>query len=136
MMETLFRDMRYGIRLLFNQPGFTAVAIIALALGIGANTAVFSVVNTVLLSPLPFFESDRLMNISTSRPQRGINKMVCSYPDFVDWRDQNNSFEYMAAYTENDYTLTGGDSPSRLGGLVTSSDLFPLLRVQAALGRT
>src|SRR5204863_7743718 len=105
-------------------------------LGIGANTAVFSVINAVLLRPLPFAEPDRLVNISTTRPERKINKMVSSYPDFVDWRDQNNSFDYMAAYTANDYTLTGGDDPTRLGGVVTSSDLFSVLRVQAALGRT
>jgi putative ABC transport system permease protein len=135
-METFLRDMRYGIRMLSKRPGFTAVAIIALALGIGANTAVFSVVNTVLLRPLPFSEPDRLVNCWTTRAERGINKMVASYPDFVDWRDQNNSFEQLAAYTEQDFTLTGGDNPSRLGGMVASSDLFPLLKVQAAVGRT
>ena len=135
-METLLRDMRYGIRMLTKRPGFTAVAIIALALGIGANTAVFSVVNAVLLRPLPYAEPDHLVNVWTTRPQRGINKMVASYPDFADWRDQNNVFERVAAYTEQDFTLIGGDSPSRLGGLVVSSDLFPLLQVQAAIGRT
>ncbi len=83
-MEILLRDMRYGIRMLSKRPGFTAIAIIALALGIGANTAVFSVVNTVLLRPLPFADPDRLVNIWTSRTERGINKMVASYPDFAD----------------------------------------------------
>jgi len=135
-MEILLRDMRYGIRMLSKRPGFTAVAIIALALGIGANTAVFSVVNTVLLRPLPFAEPDRLVNLWTTRADRGINKMVASYPDFVDWRDQSNSFEQVAAYSEQDFTLTGGDNPSRLGGMVVSSDLFPLLKAQAAVGRT
>jgi predicted permease len=135
-METLFRDIRYGIRMLSKRPGFTAVAIIALALGIGANTAVFSVVNAVLLRPLPFAEPDRLVNVWVTRPQRGINKMIASYPDFADWREQNNVFEQTAAYTEQDFTLTGGDNPSRLEGRVVSADLFPLLRAQAAMGRT
>ena len=135
-MEILLRDMRYGIRMLSKRPGFTAIAIIALALGIGANTAVFSVVNTVLLRPLPFAEPDHLVNVWTTRADRGINKMVASYPDFADWRDQSNSFEQAAAYSEQDFTLTGGDNPSRLAGMVVSSDLFPLLKVQAAVGRT
>ena len=135
-MEILFRDVRYCIRMLTKRPGFTAVAIIALALGIGANTAVFSVINAVLLRPLPFVEAENLANVWTTRPERGVTKMVDSYPDFVDWRDQNSTFDYLAAYAENDYTLTGGDDPTRLGGVVTSSDLFSLLRVQAALGRT
>src|SRR5258706_16145347 len=108
-MEILLRDMRYGIRMLSKRPGFTAIAIIALALGIGANTAVFSVVNTVLLRPLPFADPDRLVNVWTTRADRGINKMVASYPDFADWRDQSNSFEQAAAYSEQDLTLTGGD---------------------------
>ena len=135
-METVVRDIRYGVRMLSKRPGFTAVAIVALALGIGANTAVFSVVNAVLLRPLPFAEPDRLVNVWTTRPQRGINKMVASYPDFADWREQNNVFERVAAYAEEDFTLTGGDNPSRLGGMLVSSDVFPLLNTQAAIGRT
>jgi len=135
-MEILFRDIRYGIRMLTKRPGFTAVAIIALALGIGANTAVFSVINAVLLRPLPFANPDRLVNVWTTRPQRGINKMVSSYPDFSDWRSRNNVFEGLAAYTEADYTLTGGDSPLRVGGMATSSDLFSVLGANPIIGRT
>src|ERR1041384_5104718 len=120
MMEILFRDIRYGIRMLTKRPGFTAVAIIALALGIGANTAVFSVINAVLLRPLPFANPDRLVNVWTTRPQRGINKMVSSCPDFSDWRSRNNVFEGLAAYTEADYAVTGGDSPLRVGGKTPS----------------
>ena len=136
VFESWWQDLRHGVRLLRLNPGFFTVATLSLALGIGANTAVFSVVNAVLLRPLPYAEPDHLVNVWTTRPQRGINKSVASYPDFTAWREQNNVFEHVAAYTEQDFTLTGGDNPSRLGGMVVSSGLFPLIKVQAAIGRT
>ncbi|HJQ25164.1 MAG TPA: ABC transporter permease [Blastocatellia bacterium] len=135
-METLLQDLRYGLRMLVKNPGFSVIAIIALALGIGANTAIFSVVNTVLLRPLPFAEPERLVNVWETRPERGVKQMTASYPNFADWRDQNDVFERIAAYDGQPFTMTGDDNPVRLVGAVVSADLFPLLGVQAKLGRT
>src|SRR5262245_15581752 len=134
-MERLFQDLRYAIRLLLKQPGFTAVAVIALALGIGANTAIFSVVNAVLLRPLPFPEPQQLVNIWETNPQRGQLRGAVSYPNFADWRDQNQVFEKMSSYHEGDFVLTGMDEPVRLTGQVVNADLFPLLGVSPVLGR-
>jgi putative ABC transport system permease protein len=134
-METLLQDLRYGIRMLIKRPGFTFVAVIALALGIGANTAIFSVINAVLLRPLPFAEPERLVNLWETRPSRGITQNPASYPNFADWRDQNDVFERVAAFNSTDFTLTGDDNPARLGSAIVSADLFPLLGVQAATGR-
>ena len=97
-METLFRDVQYGIRMLLRMPGFTIAALIALALGIGANTAIFSVVNAVLLRPLKFEQSDQLVMVWEKRMQLGRVRNVVSPPDFKDWREQNHVFEDMAAY--------------------------------------
>src|SRR5205085_5101158 len=134
-METLLQDLRYGTRMLIKRPGFTFVAVIALALGIGANTAIFSVINAVLIKPLPFAEPERLVNLWETRPQRGIMQNPASYPDFIDWRDQSDVFEYVAAHNAGGFTLTGDDNPALLQGAVVSADLFPLLGVQAATGR-
>ncbi|MEK6408191.1 MAG: ABC transporter permease [Acidobacteriota bacterium] len=135
-METLFQDLRYGFRMLIKHPGFTAIAVIALALGIGANTAIFSVVNAVLLRPLPFAEPERLVNVFESYPQRGIYQGAVSYPNFADWRDQNQVFERMSSYHQSDFILTGVDEPARLEGAVVNADLFPLLGVTPSLGRS
>src|SRR4030095_10282807 len=102
-MESFFQDLKYGSRMLIKHPGFASVAIIALALGIGANTAIFSVVNAVLLRPLPFPESDRLMFIYESRLDRGGSRSSASYPNFSDWRDQNTFFEGMSTYRTTDF---------------------------------
>src|SRR5688572_12573387 len=91
-METLWQDIRYGMRMLVKAPSFSIVATIALALGIGANTAIFSVVNAVLLRPLPFANSERLMSIWETNPTRGQLRGSASYPNFVDWRAQNTVF--------------------------------------------
>jgi len=121
--------------MLIKRPGFTFVAVIALALGIGANTAIFSVINAVLLRPLPFAEPERLVNLWETRPQRGIMQNPASYPDFADWRDQTDVFERAAAFDSEGFTLTGDDNPALLEGVVVSADLFPLLGAQAATGR-
>src|SRR2546423_11952806 len=97
-METLLQDIRYGVRMLLKRPSFTFVAVIALALGIGANTAIFSVVNAVLLRPLPFAQAERLMNVWETNPRRGQTRAAVSYPDFADWRDQNHVFEHISTY--------------------------------------
>ena len=135
-METILQDLRYGFRMLLKHPGFTMVAVVALALGIGANTAIFSVVNAVLLRPLPFAEPSRLVNLWESHIQRGINQGAVSYPNFADWRDQSQVFEGMASYHQNDFILTGVDEPARLEGAVVNADLFPLLGATPILGRT
>ena len=134
-METLLQDIRYGIRMLLKRPSFTLIAVIALALGIGANTAIFSVVNAVLLRPLPFPQAERLMNVWETNPQRGQKRAAVSYPDFADWRAQNHVFEYMSTYHDSDFILTGGSEPLRLSGAVVNADLFPLLGATPSLGR-
>ena len=135
-METLLQDLKYGIRMLVKNPGFTAIAVIALALGIGATTAIFSVVNAVLLKPLPFVEPSRLLMVYETNLQRGFNRGTMSYPNFADVRDQNQVFEKMSSYHSGDFILTGRGEPLRLQGAVVNADLFPLLGVKASLGRT
>ena len=103
------QDLRYGSRTLARNPGFTAVAVIALALGIGANTAIFSVINGVLLQPLPYRDPDRLMRLSETSPDFGTMSVAC--PNFVDWKDQNRSFAGLAAFRGEDYDVTGGERP-------------------------
>lgn len=133
-MEALLQDLRYGIRMLWHSPGFTLVALLTLTLGIGANSAIFSVVNSVLLRPLDYEESDRLMILS-ERSQI-LEGMSISYPNFTDWREQNQVFEQIAVFRRQSYNLTGiGDPEFLLGGMV-SAELFPALRVEPALGRT
>jgi putative ABC transport system permease protein len=134
-MEILLQDLRYSLRMLVKSPGFTVVAVIALTLGIGANTAIFSVINAVLLRPLPFDEPERLVNVWETRPQRGIKQNVVAYPNFADWRDQNDVFDRIAASYISDFTLTGDDNPERLQCGIVSSDLFPLLGAQPLVGR-
>ena len=132
-LETLAQDMRYGLRMMARNPGFTAVAVFTLALGIGANTAIFSVVNGALLKPLPYEESERLVfvaELSANGRQESI-----SYPNFTDWRAQNRVFERIGIFTSFDYTLTvSGEAEVVLAGEVTA-DLFAALRVNAAIGR-
>jgi len=135
-METLLQDLKYGIRMLVKNPGFTAIAVIALAPGIGPTTAIFSVVNAVLLKPLPFVEPSQLLMVYETNLQRGFNRGTMSYPNFADVRDQNQVFEKMSSYHSGDFILTGRGEPLRLQGAVVNADLFPLLGVKASLGRT
>jgi putative ABC transport system permease protein len=132
-METLWQDLRYGARMLLKQPGFSLIAVLTLALGIGANTAIFSVVNAVLLRPLPYDEADRLVFLTERNPWN--EDMTLSYPDFADWRAQNHVFEYIGVHNSADYNLTGSGEPERLRAGRASADLFSALRVRAALGR-
>src|SRR5437868_7117906 len=104
-MQTLLQDLRYGARMLLRNPGFTIVAVLALTLGIGATTAIFSVVNSVLLKPLPYPESERLVFLSEWSPQ--IEGMSIAYPNFIDWREQNDAFENIGVYRRQSYNLTG-----------------------------
>jgi len=135
-MNTLLQDIRFGLRMLLKSPGVSIVATIALALGIGANTAIFSVVNAVLLRPLPFPDSDSLVAVFETNLERGLQRGSHSYPNFMDARAQNTVFEHMSSYHGGDFIMTGRGEPARLQGSVVTTDLFPLLGVQPMLGRT
>lgn len=134
-MESLLRDMRYGFRMLAKKPSFTAVAVLALTLGIGANSAIFSVVNTVLLKPLPFKDPDRLMMVWEDNTKLGFPKDTPAPANFADWRDQNGVFESMAAIATQTFNLTGVGEPEKLEGQRVSASFFPLLGVEPSLGR-
>src|SRR5882762_2675768 len=132
-MNTLIQDLRYGARMLLKNPGITFVVILALALGIGANTAIFSVVNSVLLRPLPYEQADRLVFLNET--SKTMDEVSISYPNFTDWRNQNHVFEKIGVYNRNSYNLTGSGDPERILTCQASADLFSALRVQAAIGR-
>jgi len=134
-MENLWQDIRYGIRMLLKAPSVSIVATMALALGIGANTAIFSVVNAVLLRPLPFPDSDKLMMVWDTVPSRGQKRGSASYPNFADWRSQNQVFENLASFHNADFIMTGRGESARLQGAVVSADLFTMLRATPVLGR-
>src|SRR5262245_43160633 len=135
-MRNLLRDLRYGVRMLLKVPGFTVVAVLTLALGIGANTAIFTMVNAVLLRPLPYQDADRIVVVASTLRRQTVEVRSNSYPDFVDWRNQNTVFEQLAARDSVSFSLIGGSEPERVNGELVSADYFPLLRVQAAIGRT
>jgi len=134
MIANVLRDSRYAIRQLAHTPGFTLVAILTIALGIGATTAIFSVVNGVLLRPLPYPEPDRLVRVHEIVPQYG--RFSVAPATFLDWQQQNTVFEHMAAYSSGSATFTGREGPERVSRAAVSADLFDLLNVQPALGRT
>jgi putative ABC transport system permease protein len=139
-MNTFLQDLRYGVRMLAKSPGFTAITVLILALGIGANTAIFSVVNAVLLRPLAFDQADQLVAINGTNTRLNTksreNRFSVSYPDFEDWRAQNQVFDKMAVYESSNFTFTNGREATHVLGAVVSADLFPLLRARPALGRT
>jgi putative ABC transport system permease protein len=134
-METLLRDIRYGVRSLLKRPGFTAIALVALALGIGANTAIFSLVNAVLLRPLSFAEPDRLVWV-WGNIKNGGNRASVSPADFLDYRQQQNTFEEFAASLPLRFNYTGGDEPERLEASGVTGNYFQALGVKPAFGRT
>jgi len=128
-------DLKFAFRQLLKNPGFTAVAVLTLALGIGANTAMFSLVNGVLLKPLPYPESDRLVALFENHREQGQDFVPLTAPGFTDWHAQSTVFEGLAAYQPGGFDLTGTGDPVRLSGIRASASLFPLLRVQPELGR-
>ncbi|MEW6213372.1 MAG: ABC transporter permease [Acidobacteriota bacterium] len=134
MMQTLWQDLRYGLRMLAKRPGFTFIAVLTLALGIGANTAIFSAVNSVLLRPLPYKDSDRLVQIWENHRRRGVKDNSISYPNFIDWKNRSKTLE-MSAYRIWLFQLTGTSEPEALLGSFVSGDLFATLGVQPASGR-
>jgi putative ABC transport system permease protein len=134
-MGTLLTDLRYGLRMLAKNPGFTAVAVLTLALGIGANTAIFSVVNAVFLRPLPYPDSARIVTIWETEPSGPGNLYPNTGPDFVDWKSQNRVFSDMGAVFVSSAALTGTAEPLQLQGFEVSPEIFPLLGAQPAIGR-
>jgi predicted permease len=136
-MSTLMQDLRYGLRMLARNPGFTAVAVLTLALGIGANTAIFSVVRAVLLRPLPYNDPDRVVLLTENNPRWGVTFFAISPADFIDWQNQSTVFQAMAAYTSRgDLTLSGEGEAEQLRGMRVSASFFSLLGIQPMLGRT
>lgn len=134
-IEMLWQDLRYGLRMLARNRGFTVVAVIALAVGIGANSAIFSVVNTVLLRPLPYKDPDRLVMVWEEGTPEGFPINSASAANYIDWRDQNQVFTDVAVIGRVTFNLTGTGEPERLDGRRVSANLFPLLGVQPKLGR-
>src|SRR5215510_12173551 len=132
-MQTLWQDLRYGARMLLKNPGFTLIAVITLALGIGANTAIFSMVDALLLRPLPYYEPERLALLS-EKGRVGV-RMSVSYPNYSDWRERAQSFEGMAAIRSQLFNLTGVDKPAQLRGGMVNWNFFQLLGVRPQLGR-
>jgi putative ABC transport system permease protein len=134
-MKTLSQDIRYGVRTLTARPGFTVAAVLALALGIGANSAIFSVVNGVLLRALPYEEPNQLMVVQSTKRQDARRAGSASYLDVVDWKNQNQVFDDMAAFHSSGYTLTGMGEPVRISGARASASFFSLLGAGPFLGR-
>jgi putative ABC transport system permease protein len=134
-MGVLIQDLKYSVRMLAKNPGFTIVAVLTLALGIGANTAIFSVVNAILLRPLPYKDPGQLVQVWETNPQRGFPEFPASPPNFFDWRDQNHSFSQIAAIQYDDYNLTGAGAPMHVFGIDVSPNIFALLGSKPELGR-
>src|SRR6185503_10900705 len=132
-MSELLQNTRYALRQLRNRPEFATVAVLTLALGIGANTALFSIVNGVLFSRLPYPEPERLVTLSESKPNFEYGSI--SYPNFRDWQRNNRTFSAMAIYRAYAFSLTGSGEAEQVSGEFVSSDLFPLLGVNPATGR-
>src|SRR5688572_24513178 len=135
MMMEILKDVQYGARSLLKRPGFTAVAVLTLVLGIGANTAIFSVVNAVLLRPLPYRDPGRLMQLWEGSVKTGRNEIPASYPNFADWRDRNHVFEQVAAYADWSFNLTGIGEPERIRSSIVSPAIFSVLGIQPLRGR-
>ena len=134
-METFWQDLRHTVRNLLQAPGFTLVAALTLAIGIGANTAVFSIINAILLRPLQFRAPDELVRLYETESAPG--NYPFAGPDFVDWKAQNSTFQDMALYGwGNDFNLSGSGSPDHILGVPTAANFFSLLGVQPLLGRT
>jgi predicted permease len=133
--ERLIEDVRYALRTMRRQPGFSAVAVATLALGIGATTAIFSVVNSVLLCPLPFPGADRIVALFATSPKKNIYRDTTSFPDFLDWQKQSHAFAAVAAYRPDRFNITGDGEPEPIAGLRASHEVLRVLGVSPAIGR-
>ena len=134
-MQTLIQDIRYAVRSLLKRPGFVVIAVTTLALGIGANTAIFTVVNSVLLRPLSFPQSEAIVAFDAINPSKGFTEGPMSIPDFTDWKNQSQSFEQMAAFVPIGAILVSNDEPERVRTGLVTTDFFPLLRTAPFRGR-
>src|SRR5829696_4665155 len=138
-MEAIWRDVRYGIRTLLKSPGFTVVAILSLAIGIGANTSIFSLVHAALLRPLPYKAPDQLVMVMRENQPPGKEvetSTLWSYPKFEVLRDNNQSFEQVAAVSDQNFPLTDTNTPERLSVEMVSASYFSMLGIEASTGRT
>ena len=135
LLTDFLHDLRYALRMQLKNPSFTIIAVIALALGIGANTAIFSVVNTVLLRPLPYKDPERLVMVWEDASKYGYPRDTPAAANYADWRDQSQAFEGMAAIADESFNLTGAGDPERLEGRRVSANLFPMLGVEPQIGR-
>src|SRR5580698_4131368 len=135
-MRTLFADLRYGLRILRQAPAFTVIAITALALGIGANTAIFSTLDSVVLRALPYHEPDRVMMVFEDAPALGYRNNTPAPANYFDWKDQNHVFTDMAAGRFRGYSLTGDGTPEQLRGQMVTANFFSVLGVPPVVGRT
>ena len=133
LMESLSMDLRYGWRTLLKSPGFAAAALFTLALGIGANTAIFSVVYGILLRPLPFRDVSHLVLLNETTPQ--VGDVSVSYPNFQDWRRQSRTFTEMAAVGGVKFNMAGSSQPENIGGLAVSPNFLPMMGVRPVMGR-
>jgi putative ABC transport system permease protein len=134
-MQNFWQDLRYAVRMLGQKPAFTLIVVLALAIGIGANTAIFSVVNAILLRPLPYKNPDRLAMIWMSNPKLGVSEDWHSYPNYADYKEQNQVFEDMAAFNNRSFNLTGTGDPVRVIGVWSTASLFSVLGVEPLLGQ-
>lgn len=134
--ESLWQDVRCGARMLRKNAGFTAVAVLTLALGIGANTAIFSVIRAVLLRPLPYKDPDRIVLVFESNPSQGFTQFAVSPPNYMDWLKESSVFEQMASLTRGNFNYTSDTGPERLRGARVAASFFPVFGVAPALGRT
>src|SRR4051812_4329736 len=132
----MYKDIQYAIRTLVKRPAFSLIAIGTLALGIGANSAIFSVVNAVLLRPLPFPESEQIAWLEGINPNQGITQSNMSVPDLADWQSQNHSFQQLAGFISGGALLSNGEDTQRVRATGVSGDFFPLFRTEAVKGRT
>ncbi len=136
MFADLLQDIRYAFRMLRKSPGFTSIVVLTLALGIGANATIFSVINAVLLRPLPYSQPEQLVRIYESNPGKGWPTFSISPPNFLDWRAQSHLIEKMAAYEPSGYSYTSGDTPEHWSGPMVTEGFFEVLKAQPELGRT
>ena len=135
-MENLIKDLRYGVRSFLKRPGFLVIAVSTLALGIGATTAMFTVVNSILLRPLQFPEPEQIVLIEGINPRQGITRSNVSVPDIADWQQQSQSFEQIAAFVAGGVLLTTGDETERVRGTGVTAEFFQLFRTNPASGRS
>ena len=134
-MDVFRNDLRQGMRKLAASPGFAVVAIVTLAIGIGANTAIFSAVNGVILKPVDYPRPDRIVIVSESNPSKGFPKFAASPTNFLDWKQQNHVFSHIATLSENAYAWKSGGQPQHVDGALVSGDFFGVLGIRAIIGR-